>query len=134
MRKDIIVLVVTSQDNILLLHRHTTKRYEPGKWEFSVSLANESNKSLDQQAKDNLMFDIGLHGTLLRKGREYAVKIQEDEWTVHPFLFSCSQSVVAIRKTDHSECKWVPLTDIDKYPLVEGLTKNLVSVGLSKSV
>ncbi len=134
MRKDIIVLVANSNDNILLLRRQASKRFEPGKWELSASLAQENNKPLEQQAKDNLMFDVGLHGTLLRKGHEYNVTIQEEDWTIHPFLFSCPQSVAAIRKTDHAECKWIPLSDIEKYPLVEGLKNNLVCVGLSKSV
>jgi hypothetical protein len=134
MRKDIIILVANSNDNVLLLRRQTNKRFEPGKWELSSSLAQENNKPLEQQAKDNLMFDVGLHGTLLRKGREYSVTIQDEDWTVHPFLFSCPQSVAAIRKTDHSECKWIPISDLEKYPLVEGLKKNLVCVGLLRSV
>ncbi len=128
---EIIVSVVTCNGKYLLLQRQMQKKY-PGKWEF-VSSRIFDGKPLDVQARELIMFETGLQASLVKNGKMFSVQDQYGEWIIHPYLFSCNQSIVGLRKHEHQSHKWINLEEIDQFDTVTDIKKNLISLDLKNN-
>jgi ADP-ribose pyrophosphatase YjhB (NUDIX family) len=129
MKEITVSVLINKEEKVLLLKRLPDKEFDPEKWEFVSGFVRE-NKSLEENATEQLFYETAVKGKLIQTGKSFEVDDQYGKWLIHPFLFETDSIKVKVKDCDHSEYKWVAANTLQKFNCVKDLEKNLESLGI----
>lgn len=122
--------VVKNKDKILILKRSPSDYNYPDKWSFCSGYVKEFESAEDTVLRE-IKEETGLKARIVTKGKLFQKndKVNKKRWVIMPFLCEAKSKNV---KLDHEnvEFRWVNYKDINKYPTVPGLEKDLKVLGL----
>ena len=122
--------VVKNKDKVLILKKGKDDYNYPNKWSFCSGYVKEFESAEDTVIRE-IKEETGLRGRIIKKGRLF----QKDDkklgkiWVIMSFLCEVKSNKV---KLDHENSiyKWIDHKDMNKYPTVPGLRKDLKVLGL----
>lgn len=124
-----VISVVKFEGRILLLKRSSDRESSPGKWQ-PVSGFIKEGEAAEKTALRELKEETGLEGEIVEKGETFEVRDKWGRWIVVPFLISVGSDELEIDREEHSEYKWIKPRKVIEFDCVEGVEKDLKSVGL----
>ena len=115
----------------LIGKRAKSKKFAPGQWEFISGFVDEVG-SAEEIILRELQEETALRGKIVRSGNPYTVRDQEGRWIVLPFVINTTSDNFVLNKEDHSELRWISVSELSKYrdivPFLKGFKKqSLVS-------
>lgn len=122
--------IVKNKNKVLIFKKSPKDRNYPNKWSFCSGYVKEFEPA-EATVLREIKEETGLNARIINKGKLFQTidKKKKKNWIVMPFLCKVNSRNV---KLDHEnvEFRWVNYKDIDKYPMVPGLEKDLKVLGL----
>jgi 8-oxo-dGTP pyrophosphatase MutT (NUDIX family) len=87
----------------------------------------EPGLTVFENAKKEIFEETGLKEDeikLIKEGEPFILEDEGKSWHIHPFLFETKRSDIHI-DWEHTEFKWIDITDFDKYETVTKLKESL---------
>jgi len=126
----VITGIIRNKGKVLILKRSADAYNYPGRWSFCSGYVREFEAAEDSVLRE-IKEETGLKVKILKRGKlfEKHDKSNGRIWVIIPFLCEAQSSKV---KLDHEnvDCRWIIYDDLDKYPTVPGLRKDLKVLGL----
>jgi 8-oxo-dGTP diphosphatase len=114
---------------ILLLKRNAHRRTSPNKWQTPSGFINEG-ESAEEAVLREVKEETALDGTIKKSGSAFEVVDEWARWIIIPFLISVKSDRVVIDTREHSDFRWVRVSEISSFECVKGIDKDLKAVGL----
>src|SRR3989338_10616518 len=106
--------LVERNGRYLIAKRASTKKFSPNQWEF-ISGFIEEKESAEITIVRELYEETKLKGKIIKKADPFSFVDEEARWVVIPFLIKTENDKLAINKEDHSESKWIDISELEKY-------------------
>lgn len=100
-----------SRDKVLLLKRQSDKIY-PNMWAPVGAGPYSKDEDFVSKAKEEVRIETGLKATLLLTAPSMQIDIAGKTYNVHPFLFETSENENVRLNEEHSEWRWVLLSNL----------------------
>lgn len=113
MKYKIASAIIKDGDKFLIGRRASDKDFAPNQWEF-ISGFLEPNESPQETIVREIKEELKAEGNIQKEFPKYLVTDEEGSWEVFPFLFKLSNPKSAQLTSDHSELKWVTLSELQK--------------------
>lgn len=127
----VVTAVVKNKGKVLILKKSPKDYNYPNKWSFCSGYVKEFESAEDTALRE-IKEETGLNAKIVRKGKLFqkSDKSKGKRWFIMPFLCRVNSKNV---KLDHEnvEFSWIHHKDINKYPAVPGLEKDLKVLGLT---
>lgn len=124
-----VVGIIKFKEKLLLLKRTQDRHFSPNKWEF-VSGGPREWESGEKAVLREVKEETGFDGKIIKAGKVLEVMDDWGRWVIIPFLISVNSDDIKMDRSEHSEYKWIPPKDIDKFDCVMGIKEDLKSVGI----
>ena len=128
-----VTCVIRCRSRILLLKRSPIVSTNPNRWS-AVTGRLEENQSLEALAYQEILEETGLNRRqvrLVRRGTAYRLRIGLGiESLVQPFLFESATRRIKLN-WEHTESKWIKLTDLRTFRLIPRFDLSLKALGLT---
>jgi 8-oxo-dGTP diphosphatase len=118
------------KEKFLVMKRAESMSVNPGKWDFPSGKIEEGEDARTAALRE-LREETGLKGEILKSGDSFVQETRDGKFKVHPFLVLVEDSEVEMN-SEHTECRWVELCDLENLETVAGLKKDLEKVGVEK--
>jgi 8-oxo-dGTP pyrophosphatase MutT (NUDIX family) len=122
--------VVKHKSKVLILKKSPKDYNYPNRWSFCSGYVKEF-ESAEETVLREIKEETGLDAKIIKKGKLFQKDDKKNgkSWVIVPFLCSVNSNNI---KLDHEnkEFKWINHKDINKYPTVPGLEKDLKVLGL----
>ncbi len=124
----VVSCVLVDGDELLILKRSDKVGTFKGCWAVVSGFVEEGEVPV-QTAIREMTEEIGKRPSdPIRAGEVVHVRDGPRMWSVHPFLFKASDRNITI-DWEHTEYKWISLSDLGKYQTVPGLDRVLMNLG-----
>jgi 8-oxo-dGTP pyrophosphatase MutT (NUDIX family) len=122
--------VVLNKGKVLILKKSSTDYNYHNKWSFCSGYAKEFEAAEDTALRE-INEETGLKGEIVRKGKIFGAIDRKNRktWLVVPFLCKVRSRNVRL---DHEnvDYRWISCNELENYPTVPGLEKDLKVLGL----
>ena len=122
--------IVKNKGKVLILKKSPKDWSYPNKWSFCSGYIKEFESAEDTVLRE-IEEETGLKAKIIKKGKIFQKNDKNNgkSWLIMPFLCEVKSKNV---KLDHEniEFRWINYKDINKYPAVPGLEKDLKVLGL----
>jgi len=127
-----VTAVVKNKDEFLILKKAPDDYNYPNKWSFCSGFVKEFEPGEETCIRE-IKEETGLDGKIIKTGKiiEVLDKERNIRWVIAVYLCETDKTDVKLCK-ENVDFKWVTLDEIDNYPFVPGLTKDLKSLGLTE--
>lgn len=127
--REVVNCMVQSNGKMLILKRSSLVGSFQGKW-ASVSGYIEENESPYEAALKEIREELSVTSpVLLRRGEAIITRKEGTAWVSHPFLFSVEEEIRI--DWEHTEFRWIDLSELGQYETVPGLRALMQSLGIS---
>lgn len=114
---------------ILLLKRNAQRRTSPNKWQTPSGFITEG-ESAEEAVLREVKEETALDGTIKKSGAVFEVIDEWARWIIIPFLIIVKSDKVVIDTREHSEFRWVKVSEVSSFECVKGIDEDLKAVGL----
>lgn len=123
------VVKLNNDDRIILLKRNAQRRTSPNKWQTPSGFMKEG-ESAEQAVLREVWEETSLSGTIEKCGSVFEVVDEWARWIIVPFLILVGSDKVVIDTKEHSEFRWVKVSEVATFECVKGIDEDLKAVGL----
>lgn len=122
--------VVKNKNKFLILKKAPDDRNYPNKWSFCSGFVKEFEAAEDSCLRE-IKEETGLDAKITKTGKIIEVIDEKNnkKWVIAVYLCEADKTSVKLCR-ENVDFKWVSLDELDNYPSVPGLTKDLKSLGL----
>ena len=122
--------IVKSKGKVLILKKSPNDYNYPNKWSFCSGYVKEF-ESAEESVLREIKEETGLKARISKKGRLLKVNdVSKGKiWIIMPLLCEAASRNVKLDR-ENVDFKWISYKDIEKYPTVPGLEKDLKVLGL----
>lgn len=131
MRTHFVVTGVIKHNNkFLILKKAPDDRNYPNKWSFCSGFVKEFESAEDSCLRE-IKEETGLKAKIIKAGKiiEVIDKKKDKRWVIAVYLCESVRTSVKLCH-ENVDFKWVTREELEDYPFVPGLTKDLKSLGL----
>ncbi|MFB6192897.1 MAG: NUDIX hydrolase [Candidatus Nanohaloarchaea archaeon] len=114
------------KEKFLLVRRADDYSRNPGLWEFPGGILEDETPK--ESAFRELKEETGLAGELVRSGDPVRLELDVGPVNVYPFLVKVEGEPELSH--EHSDYQWIGIDELDSFDTIEGLEKELKSLGL----
>lgn len=126
----VVTAVVKHQDKLLILKKAPDDYNYPDKWSFCSGFVKEFEPGEDSCLRE-IKEETGLNAKIIKTGKiiEVIDKENNKRWVIAVYLCEVDRTDVKLCH-ENVDFKWVTKEELDNYPFVPALTKDLDSLGL----
>ena len=125
----IAVGIVKFNEEILILKRNSTKRFDPNKWEFVSGFIKE-HEVIEDTVLREVKEETDQVGEIVKSAKSFEVTDNYGRWIIVPFIIKVNSKNIILDPKEHTEFKWIKAKEIEKFDSVSDLKKDLEIVGL----
>jgi 8-oxo-dGTP pyrophosphatase MutT (NUDIX family) len=112
--------IIRDGDKYLIAKRAATKRFAPNEWEFITGFMDEIATAEEIILKE-LREELSAEGKIEAGSDPFEITDPEGRWIIIPFLVSVAPDTVKINPNDHSEIKWVTLSELGSFEYIKDI-------------
>ncbi len=122
--------VIKNNNKFLILKKAPDDRNYPNKWSFCSGFVKEFEPAEDSCLRE-IKEETGLKAKIIKVGEiiEVIDKKKDKRWIIAVYLCESDGTNVKLCH-ENIDFKWVTKEELEDYPFVPGLTKDLKSLGL----
>ncbi len=126
--------------NVLIAKRSAKRKLYPGFWECGGGQMN-IRENFEEAVKRQLAEELGVIVEVICPVGTYEIPVKTEQKKIPGLRFVCKvvgfvgRKPIADRR-EFTECKWIPIRDVDKYKFIPGIKESIKEVvhilGLSR--
>ena len=123
-------IFINDRNQILLLKRTPLRKSYPNKWNVLSATIEDGEQASACFARE-IIEELGaIKFEVLKAGEPYVDKQKEGLWYVYPYLCKIVGGEIVLDKREHTEYKWVSVSELKRYETVPGIMSDLKSLGI----